>query len=511
VVHHPRGGREAPLVVHPLVHEQLLGQPIGSAALHLAALDVAAPEPAAELHVLTLAPHLLQHVDTPIGTAFDPFRRMSTAAVVARVPLAEVTLGEAAATSVHTAFAVLAQLGVQPPADAEPTIGDLVVDAKTVTLAKHLAVAGGVAAQPELAAFDARTAVRRQLGFSAAQPVLRDQLPADGQERFDLFVDLVGKRLLTDDVRFQAPPPPVTVAAAAQPCRAGLVAVATYTTAAARVLPFAAGLVPTAIPMGFVPTFSAPLIARLERSLNRWILAGAESIPANAVTMLVTNPAFVEALVAGANHEMARELLWRDVPSDPRGTVFQRFWTGDPMPAMHTWTRPLGENLDATADPFIAVVLRSPLLRRYPNAVVYAATGSATRGNFEPDPEPPRLPLYTGFINPDLTFSVINLRRSEALDPQKNWCLLLAEPVGEPRFGLDVAADEDRGPLGAWDDLAWTDTEDAVLSPARPPGGNATLEGLTWGASGAHLARILHQDPFRVVMAARSFLESRSA
>ena len=30
--------------------------------------------------------------------------------------------------------------------------------------------------------------------------------------------------------------------------------------------------------------------------------------------------------MAGLNHEMARELLWRGYPTDQRGTVFRRFW-----------------------------------------------------------------------------------------------------------------------------------------------------------------------------------------
>ena len=30
--------------------------------------------------------------------------------------------------------------------------------------------------------------------------------------------------------------------------------------------------------------------------------------------------------MVGLNHEMMRELLWREYPTDQRGTAFHRFW-----------------------------------------------------------------------------------------------------------------------------------------------------------------------------------------
>ena len=99
----------------------------------------------------------------------------------------------------------------------------------------------------------------------------------------------------------------------------------------------------------------------------------------------MTNPAFIEAFTAGANHEMAAELLWRDVPSDPRGTVFKRFWNTPDINPIHRWTQPLGHNVDDGRS-LVAVVIRSPLLRRYPNTVIYAAKRlSDGQPGFTPD------------------------------------------------------------------------------------------------------------------------------
>ena len=41
---------------------------------------------------------------------------------------------------------------------------------------------------------------------------------------------------------------------------------------------------------------------------------------------LETNPRFIESYMVGLNHEMARELLWREYPTDQRGTCFRQFW-----------------------------------------------------------------------------------------------------------------------------------------------------------------------------------------
>jgi hypothetical protein len=420
-------------------------------------------------------------------------------------PEMQTVFTQATTESTAPAIQIARDMGFEHVPTAPIGFSDLVVDASTVQLATQLrhAVGNDTDAPP----FDTRTAVRRELGLVVTGPVLRDQLPVEEQVRFDAVIAGVATRLLGPKVKFPDAPAAVTIAAVAAPCRTGLHAVVSYAAAADRHLVFGAGRVPTAIAMGFVPTFDTPLVARLGRSLNRWILAGAEHVPPNAVTVVVTNPAFIEAVVAGANHEMARELLWRDVPSDPRGTVFSRFWNKPPIPALHAWSQPLGANLSPGGSPYIAVLLRSPLLRRYPNAVVYATQGKRIAAdNFEPTGAP-RESLYTGFIAPDLTYSVIDLTLAEAIDVAKDWHLLLGEPVTEARFGLDTAADQPGPPLSTWRALAWSDVSGPALSPDHGPATVGVPDGVAWGESSAHMARILHQDPFRIVLRAAAFLQ----
>ena len=47
-----------------------------------------------------------------------------------------------------------------------------------------------------------------------------------------------------------------------------------------------------------------------------------------------TNQRFVEAYMVGLNYEFARKLLWREYPTDQRGSYFRQFWSvGDPSTA----------------------------------------------------------------------------------------------------------------------------------------------------------------------------------
>ena len=101
--------------------------------------------------------------------------------------------------------------------------------------------------------------------------------------------------------------------------------------------------------------------------------------------------------MVGLNHEFARELLWREYPTDQRGSVLPpvlgrarraRHRAPEPgrgcseklrdIPPLHRWPtastlgdhdnreRP-GENEEE-----LVLVIRGELLKKYPNAVIYA-------------------------------------------------------------------------------------------------------------------------------------------
>jgi hypothetical protein len=76
----------------------------------------------------------------------------------------------------------------------------------------------------------------------------------------------------------------------------------------------------------FAPAFPQPMYEALRDYFPDSLLPGLEQVPFNTITLLETNPRFIEAYMVGVNHEMSRELVWRGFPADQRGTYFRQFW-----------------------------------------------------------------------------------------------------------------------------------------------------------------------------------------
>ena len=252
------------------------------------------------------------------------------------------------------------------------------------------------------------------------------------------------------------------------------------------------------------PRIDQPMYEPLKDISDELLLPNLNLIPQNTVTLLETNQEFIEAYMVGLNHEMARELLWREYPTDQRGTPFRQFWdvrgartapglTPDQaaeslrdIPPLHRWPKRsnLGDHdnreLPGDNQQEAVLVIRGELLKKYPNAVIYAqqAQWQTTDGVIDPgkerilapltpaqeDDPPPNLvktPLYEARVFPDITFFGFDLTVDEARggsgqnpnDPA-GWFFCIKERPGEPRFGFDV---EREGDLQTVNDLAWTD------------------------------------------------------
>ena len=67
----------------------------------------------------------------------------------------------------------------------------------------------------------------------------------------------------------------------------------------------------TTQPVMACPHFTAPLAMALLKDHRDYLLPGLGKFPDNHVTLVQTNGAWVESFLAGVNHEMNRELLWR--------------------------------------------------------------------------------------------------------------------------------------------------------------------------------------------------------
>ena len=251
------------------------------------------------------------------------------------------------------------------------------------------------------------------------------------------------------------------------------------------------------------PEIDTPMYKPLVDKSNDNFLPNVDRIEPNTISLLETNQPFIEAYMVGLNHEFARELLWREYPTDQRGSYFRQFWdvSGylddggvDPetlreqlkdIPPLHRWpkTSKLGEHdhreSDGEDEAEVVLVIRGELLKKYPTAVIYAHRATWQRkddGTIDntverrledpgaaDDPNPPRsivkTPLYEAKVDPDIYFFGFDLTAEEARgDSGENkgddpgWFFVIKERPGEPRFGLDIGASEH---IYVWNDLGW--------------------------------------------------------
>ncbi len=271
-------------------------------------------------------------------------------------------------------------------------------------------------------------------------------------------------------------------------------------------------------PVLAAPRFDQPLYRDLVALGQEYLLPGVADVPANSVSAVPTNPRFVEAVLAGANHELARELLWRGFPTDQRGTSFRRFWDrvgsiggpADDITAIDGWSGELGTHLAGGEQ--VVLLVRGEVLHRYPRTVVYAARAQSVDGvrvPVLPDPAadpagpdyPERYPVFSGSIPPDLTFLGFALDPAEARgDP--GWFFVFQQPPTEPRLGLKASSPE------STQELSWSTVDVSGSGHIQLSGG---LTGVTvpgWGvaSTSAVLAGLTEQRPFRICIHASDLL-----
>lgn len=87
------------------------------------------------------------------------------------------------------------------------------------------------------------------------------------------------------------------------------------------------------------PEFNIPAMEYLVEQNPDYLLPGINDLKENSVLLLETNNKFIESYLVGLNHEMSRELLWREFPTDMRGSYFRTFWS-------HTGIQESNESMD---------------------------------------------------------------------------------------------------------------------------------------------------------------------
>lgn len=272
----------------------------------------------------------------------------------------------------------------------------------------------------------------------------------------------------------------------------------------------------TFVPVMAYPELDIPMYKPLSDLSSELFLPNINLIEQNSITLLETNDRFIEAYMVGLNHEMARELLWREYPTDQRGSYFRQFWDvsnflppsaddneglreklKDIFP-IHLWPKkpstekPIAHELgqhnprvENGQKANLVLVIRGELLKRYPTAVIYAHKADwglipdtttkdineerrfveltqAERDNPGDHRDKIKTPLFEAKVEPDIYFFGFDLDDEQArgtLNPTSTnddpgWFFVIKERPGEPRFGLD----DNKAPrIINWNNLSWQD------------------------------------------------------
>lgn len=321
------------------------------------------------------------------------------------------------------------------------------------------------------------------------------------------------------------------------------------------------------------PVIDTPMYKPLVDISSELFLPNINKVPQNSISLLETNQKFIESYMVGLNHEFARELLWREYPTDQRGSTFRQFWDVSSflnkdnlndealreklrdIPPLHRWSRfsELGEHdnreTEGETEEELVLVIRGELLKKYPNAVIYAhrakwqlkqdgtIDNKKERVLDEGNPITDRIktPLYEAKVKPDINFFGFDLTATEAQgetgenpgdDP--GWFFVIKERPGEPRFGFDIERD---GDINLWNDMSWEDalpggaageyvqiTNSTATITLDNPNGDASLQEkfeqyeedkhISWhkNTNSAELAYILYQVPVLVAVHASEML-----
>ena len=247
------------------------------------------------------------------------------------------------------------------------------------------------------------------------------------------------------------------------------------------------------------PKIDLPMYQPLRDSSTERLLPNINKIALNSITLMETNQRFIEAYMVGLNHEFARKLLWREYPTDQRGSYFRQFWSvGDTInseglsedalkeklydiPEIHRWAP--GSNLGdhnnrippgqpartaSRADHPRRAAAEVPQHGDLRPARQDGGWPSRSRlayggGGGQPPRSKTRTPLYTAQPADDIFFFGFDLTIDEVKgtggDP--GWYFVLQERPGEARFGLELSR---TAPIETFDDVTWNDALPGIAS-----------------------------------------------
>jgi hypothetical protein len=247
-------------------------------------------------------------------------------------------------------------------------------------------------------------------------------------------------------------------------------------------------------PIMLCPSIDDAMYLPLVEQSSDLVLPGVDRLTNNIVTLCSENRRFIEAYMVGLNHEMGRELVWREYPTDQRGTIFSFFW--DPakvaeddeggalrpptdIDKIHEWKKVLGLNKGgARTEPNLVLLIKGDVIRRYPETIIYAVrldklwrqcTDEELQAAMDPKGGGLLEPIFRATLGADILAVGFYLTMTELQGQtggeHKEYYFILQEHQDLPRFGLDVQSCKTRRSLITKSvtrepgDLSWGDSQ----------------------------------------------------
>lgn len=212
------------------------------------------------------------------------------------------------------------------------------------------------------------------------------------------------------------------------------------------------------------PIFPEPTYKYLNEFSEEFVIPGIGDIPMDSVSVFSTNPSFIESYLAGLNTEMGRELLWREYPTDQRGSYFRKFWDSEvsmkdiaddnfyDITPVHTWTGELGTNMKEGKDSLLIFAVKGRLMKLYPttriclwpaklvskNKVDFDKTATFANGKI-------LSPIMESFLNEDVLMVGFKIDPATALgnpdDNKYGYFLTFIEDVEDLDFTVEEPDD----------------------------------------------------------------------
>lgn len=277
-------------------------------------------------------------------------------------------------------------------------------------------------------------------------------------------------------------------------------------------------------PVMAYPKINVPIHSLLLEKHLELFIPQLDLLENNSITILAANQQYIESLMLGFNSEMARELVWRDYPTDQRGSYARIFWDSINMKnekdkslediandyghikEIHTWNGSHGTNQNPENDlsEMTVVVVRGELLRKYPNTLIYFQEAKWKNPRTKKirelnDSKESKLPEFSAKLTSDIHILGFALKPEDAQSANDGLgsFLVLQEPPAENKFGMDISSSEK---YESWSDLAWDQFKDTTeyIQVSDFKKTTKTFNGVRWGRNSNHMAYILNQRPFKL-------------